>query len=194
MFKSISKQKLWEYFILVARYWMAFILIAYSIAKLTGHQFYISPQLLCEKVKDANLFQLSWFLADHQPFKYFIACSQLVVAALLIINKTALLGALATIPIWLNILVWDLSFMDGVMRMSFAFRLSFYIVLDCLVIRYYKGYLKTIISEFCNQKFYLIRKSVLLYISLPVTGFCLEFVVGKIVSYSGYLIHFLYLL
>lgn len=189
--KKISKRQLWEYIILVARFWLAFILIVYSTLKLTGFQFYINPHLLATKVKNANLFQLSWFLADHSPFKYFIGFSEITAALLLIFNRTAIIGALMVIPIWLNILIWDISFIDKVMAIQFACRIGYYLVLTGLILWFYKD--KIIIaykslSEKINSH---LNKSVLLYLSLLIVGYALEFIVGKLVTYSGYLYYLL---
>lgn len=188
--KRISKRQLWEYFILTARFWLAIILIGYSIAKLTGLQFYINPELLGEKVQDANLFQLSWFLADHQPFKFFIAGSQIIAGSFLIFNRTAVIGAFMAIPIWLNILIWDISFMDKLMAITFACRISFYLILTGLILWFYKDKIIAAFQSITQQTVWKFNKSVLLYLSLPFAGFALEFVVGKLFNLPYNLYHF----
>ena len=180
--KKISKRQLWEYFILASRYWLAIILIFYSVAKLTGFQFHISANLLDTKVKDANLFKLSWFLADHEPFKTFIGVSQISAALLLIFNRTAVIGAFLVIPIWLNILIWDISFMDRIMAIQFGFRISYYLVLTGSILWFYKDKIITAYKSFTEKINSKLNRSVLLYISLPIVGFALEFIIGKIVQ------------
>jgi len=180
--KKISKGQLWEYFILVSRYWLAFILIFYSIAKLTGFQFYMDSNLLETKVKDANLFKLSWFLADHEPFKTFIVVSQISAALFLIFKRTAVIGAFLVIPIWLNILIWDVSFMDRIMAIQFGFRISYYIILTGLILWFYRDKIIIAYKSLTEKINSGLNRSVLLYISLPIIGFALEYIIGKIVS------------
>ena len=84
-------------------------------------------------LKDIDLLRVSWYLADHQPFKTFIGISQIFCALLLTFNRTVIIGAFVSIPIWLNILMWDLTFMGG-MTVAFTFRLSYYIILTTFII------------------------------------------------------------
>ncbi len=189
--KKISKGRVWEYLVLMARYWLAIILLLYSMAKLMGYQFYTNPDLLAAHVKDANLFQLSWFLADHQPFKSFVAIAQITTALLLMINRTAVIGALMAIPIWVNILIWDLSFMEGIMATQFGFRISYYLLLTGLVLWAYRDQIVLAYTYLTRHTQGLLPRRILLYVSLPVVGYALEFVVGKLVNLSGYVYHFL---
>jgi len=53
--------------------------------------------------------------------------------------KTALIGALMSIPIWLTILFWDMTFMEG-FTVAFQFRLSYYLVLTGLIILHHKNH------------------------------------------------------
>lgn len=161
---------------------MALILITYSILKLAGYQFYVSPELLLSKVKDANLFKLSWFLADHEPFKTFIGLSQIAAASLLIFNRTAVIGALMVIPIWLNIWIWDISFMDRIMAIQFGFRIGFYLVLTGLILWFYRNRVINAYRILTKKAAGGLNKSILLYVSLPFVGYALEFIIGKIVQ------------
>lgn len=180
--KGLTKKQLWEYFVFVSRYWLALVLLSYGVVKLAGFQFYTAAGLLGTKVGDANLFQLSWFLADHEPFRFFVAISEIIAGLLLVFNRTAVIGAFLAIPIWLNILIWDISFMDRLMAIQFAFRIGYYLVLTGLVLWYYKASILIaykILSEKINND---LKKSVFLYISLPIVGYALEFAIGKIVQ------------
>lgn len=131
--KAISKAQVWEYLLLSARVLLAWTLFRYGWAKLTDNQFGVDAQTMSLPLKQIGLFRLSWYLADHQPFKAFIGVSQLIIALLLINNKTVIIGALASIPIWLNILMWDMTFMEGMTR-AFMIRLSYYLILTGLIL------------------------------------------------------------
>lgn len=136
--KRITNVFLWDYLLLAARCLLAWTLASYGWAKLTDQQFGVDARTMTLPLKDVDLFRLSWYLADHEPFKSFVGLSQLGAAFLLSINRTALVGAFVSIPIWLNILVWDLTFMNG-LTVAFTFRLSFYLVLTLLIIWRHKA-------------------------------------------------------
>lgn len=123
----------WLYFLLAARVLLAGTLIVYGGSKLAGLQFGVSDATMQMALKDVDLFRLSWYLADHEPFRSFIGISQIVTAILLLYPRTVLIGAFMAIPIWLNILIWDLTFMGG-RSGAFTVRLSVYLVLTGLII------------------------------------------------------------
>lgn len=131
--KAASKEQFLAYFLLAARTLLAWTLIRYGWAKLTDNQFGVDEKTMNLPLKDVDLFRLSWYLADHQPFKAFVGISQMCTALLLAFNRTAIIGAFFSIPIWLNILMWDMTFMEG-FTSAFTFRLSFYIALTLLII------------------------------------------------------------
>ena len=123
----------WLYFLLAARLLLAGMLLIYGVSKLAGLQFGVSDETMQMALKDIDLFRLSWYLADHEPFRSFIGVSQIVTAILLLYPRTVLIGAFMSIPIWLNILIWDLTFM-GDRSGTFTVRLSVYLVLTGLII------------------------------------------------------------
>ena len=126
-----------NYFLLSARVVLAWTLYRYGYGKLTDAQFGVDEKTMNMALKDIDLFRVSWYLADHQPFKAFIGISQIICALLLTFNKTLIIGAFVSIPIWLNILMWDLTFMGG-MTVAFTFRLSYYIILTIMILYHQK--------------------------------------------------------
>ncbi len=133
---KLSKEQLRAYFILVVRILLAYILIDYGWAKLSGNQFGVADATMNQLLKEVDLFRLSWYLADHQPFKSFVGITQIVTAALLVYNRTAIIGAFMAIPILLNILMWDVTFMG--LYTPFTLRLSFYLLLDFFIIWHHR--------------------------------------------------------
>ena len=131
--------KYWGYFLLSARVLLAWTLLRYGWAKLNDQQFGVDEKVLNMPLKSIGLFKLSWYLADHEPFKSFIGVSQIVTGLIMLWPKTALIGALLSIPIWLNILFWDMTFMEG-FTAAFQFRLSYYLILTGLIIFYHKNH------------------------------------------------------
>lgn len=175
--KAISKAQVWEYLLLSARVLLAWTLFRYGWAKLTDNQFGVDDQTMNLPLKQIGLFRLSWYLADHQPFKAFIGVSQLIIALLLINNRTAIIGALASIPIWLNILMWDMTFMEGMTR-AFTIRLSYYLILTGLILYQERDKIMSAINSFLTNPLRF-KYPLWAYLLLPVTAIGLE-VVGAV--------------
>ncbi|MCE7040947.1 DoxX family membrane protein [Dyadobacter sp. CY312] len=169
---TISKFPLKEYLLLSARVLLAWTLYRYGWAKLTDGQFGVDDKTMNMALKEIDLFRLSWYLADHQPFKAFIGVSQILCAILLSLNRTAIIGAFMSIPIWLNILVWDLTFM-GNMAVAFTFRLSYYLILTGLIIYQQKDKLipAVILTTQVQQT---VKFPIWAYMALPVTAIGIE--------------------
>ncbi len=159
---------------LAIRVLLAWTLYRYGWAKLTDGQFGIDSKSMELPLKDLDLFRLSWYMADHQPFKAFIGVSQLLAAALLTFNRTYVLGALMSIPIWLNILVWDMTFMEG-MTSAFTFRLSFYLTLTFILI-YDAVKDKRVLIAMLTQNTSIAKHPFWLYVTLPIAALALELV------------------
>ena len=68
---KISKDKIWDYFILIARFLLAWTFISYGYGKLTVGQFGISEAEMATQLKDLSLFKVSWYLFEHEPFNSF---------------------------------------------------------------------------------------------------------------------------
>jgi uncharacterized membrane protein YphA (DoxX/SURF4 family) len=176
--KTLTKDQYWAYFLLSARVLLAWTLFRYGWAKLTDNQFGVGEKTMNLPLKEVGLFRLSWYLADHQPFKAFIGISQLITGLLLSINRTTLLGAFISIPVWLNILMWDMTFMEG-FTTAFTFRLSFYLLLTALLIYQSKSQalpaLQNTISRESNQ----IKFPFWTYLLLPIAAIGIE-IIGAI--------------
>jgi uncharacterized membrane protein YphA (DoxX/SURF4 family) len=142
--KKISKEKIWDYFVLTARFLLAATFINYGYSKLTGGQFGISEAEMAMKVKDLSLFKLSWYLFDQEPFKSFIGIFQILCGLLLLFHKTSIIGALLFLPIVATILIIDLTFMPKSLATNSTWRLGYYIILDLLILWHEKDKMKEI--------------------------------------------------
>lgn len=134
-----KNQKRMDYFVLCARVLLAWIFLSYGWSKLNNAQFGLSPEEITKPVSEIGLFKLSWFLFDQQPFKSFIGISQILAGLLLLYNRTVILGALISIPILLNILVIEITYIK---MTGFYWRLSYYIFLDLIILWHYRERLK----------------------------------------------------
>lgn len=170
---QLSRQQIWDYFILIVRVLLAFILISYGWAKINGGQFGVTPETMKLPLKEIDLFRLSWYLADHEPFKSFVGISQILTAILLIFNRTAIFGAFMAIPIWANILIWDMTFMG--LYTPFTIRLPFYLLLTFLIIWHNRDkilpFLQACLKSTSNFKY-----PVWAYLMVPLFALCLEFI------------------
>lgn len=174
MKKKISKGKIWDYFILTSRFLLAWTFLRYGYSKLTAGQFGVSEVEMATQLKDLSLFKLSWYLFDHEPFKSFIGISQIICGILLLINRTALIGAFLFLPIVTTILIIDLSFMPTALAQGFAWRLSFYILLDFLILWHYKERMKAIWESLWNKMNTKFKYPVWAYLLLPLFAIGLE--------------------
>lgn len=175
MKNKISKEKLWDYFILTSRFLLAITFFTYGYSKLrNGGQFGISEEEMLIPVKDISLFKLSWYLFDHEPFKTFIGISQIICGLLLVINRTAIIGAFLFLPIISTILIIDLTFMPPFLAKGFAWRLSFYIILDLLILWHYKDRMLSIWNAIWLKMNTKYRFKIWAYLLLPVFAVVLE--------------------
>lgn len=172
--KELSKAQLWDYFILIARIWLAIILLQYGYSKLIDGQFGVTKATMNLPLKDAGLFNLAWYLAGHEPFKSFVGISQMIVAVLLIYNRTVILGAFIAIPIWINILIFDMTFMG--LYTPFTIRLPFYLLLTFLILWHYKQKVLPAIQNFISGTSTRFKYPIWAYLLLPLFGIVLEFI------------------
>lgn len=172
--EKLSKAQLWDYFILIARIWLGYRLLSYGYSKLIDGQFGVSEATMNLPLKKVGLFNLSWYLADHEPFKSFIGISQMISGALIIYNRTVILGAFISIPIWINILMWDMTFMG--LYTGFTIRIPFYILLTFLILWHYKDKVLPAIQNFITGTTTRFKYPIWAYLMLPVFGFVLEFI------------------
>ena len=173
---KVSKDKIWDYFILTARFLLAWTFLRYGSGKLTEGQFGISEAEMATQLKDLTLFKLSWYLFDHEPFKSFIGVFQILCGLLLLLNRATLIGAFLFLPIVTTILIIDLTVMPPVLAQGFAWRLSFYILLDLLILWHYKDRMKVIwrsVWHNVNTKF---KFPIWAYLLLPVFAVGLEII------------------
>jgi len=173
--RSVSGKRYWEYFILVARFLLAFTFINYGYTKLTDGQFGVSENDLLIPLKDLPLFKVMWFLFNHQPFQAFVGVLQVITGVLLLFESTSILGVVFFIPIAANIVLMDISFMDNGMGNAFARRFIFYFVLCSAVLWNDKERIKIIWNAMIKE-FSIKRKFPLfLYLLLPIFALILEF-------------------
>ena len=168
---TVKKEKLWDYLILCARVLLAWILLSYGWSKVNGGQFGISAEEMARPVKDLGLFKLSWYMFDHEPFKSFIGISQIIAGLLLLYNRTLILGVLMSIPIFLNILIIDITY---VKMSGFYWRLSHYLILDFLILWHYKDRMIMAFKAIFNGLTTKFKFPIWAYLILPIMAIGLD--------------------
>ncbi|WP_034059248.1 hypothetical protein [Lacinutrix jangbogonensis] len=111
------KSNLKETFELVLRQCVFIILNIYAISKLLGGQFYMNgtlpEQIANTTLGEASGFSLAWTFMGHSYFYIlFVGVTQLIGAWFLLWNKTKLIGVFILIPIMVNIIIFDIIFLD----------------------------------------------------------------------------------
>jgi hypothetical protein len=104
-------------FELVLRQCVFIILNMYALSKLLGGQFYMKGKLPAEiantTLGEASGFSLAWTFMGHSYFYImFVGIAQLIGAWFLLWNKTKLIGVLIVLPVIVNIIVFDIIFLD----------------------------------------------------------------------------------
>jgi len=183
--KELTKSQIWDYFILIARVLLALTLIRYGWSKLIDAQFWVTEETMKMPLKDIDLFRVSWYLADHEPLKSFLGISQIFTAMLILYNRTVIIGALISIPIWINILMWDMTFMG--LYTPFTVRLPFYLLLTCLILWHYRGKILPALQSCIKGTSTKFEYPIWTYLMLPLLAICLE-LVGALPSATIYLI------
>jgi hypothetical protein len=102
---------------LVARWYVFLFLNLYGIAKIAGGQFYrrgrLPEDVANTLLRDAAAFDLAWtFMGYSFVYILFIGLAEIVGAWLLLWERTKLLGVAILLPIMVNILVFDVVFLD----------------------------------------------------------------------------------
>ena len=104
-------------FELVLRQCVFIILNIYALSKLLGGQFYMKGKLPAvvanTTLGEASGFSLAWtFMGHSYAYILFVGIFQLLGAWFLLWNKSKLIGVLILLPIMVNIIVFDIIFLD----------------------------------------------------------------------------------
>jgi hypothetical protein len=101
-----------------ARWYVFLFLNVYGWGKLLGGQFYrkgnLPPEVAATPLGEASAFELGWTFMGYSPgYIAFVGISQIIGAWCLLWPKTKLLGVAILIPILVNIIAFDLVYLDA---------------------------------------------------------------------------------
>ncbi len=102
---------------LAARGYVFVLLNVYGLGKMAGGQFYRRGELPADvaatPLGEASAFQLAWCFMGYSPlYIAFVGVTQVVGAWMLLWGRTRLLGALILLPVMINVVVFDVIFLD----------------------------------------------------------------------------------
>ena len=102
---------------MACRLYVAFFLNVYGIGKILGGQFYtvnsIPEEIATMPIGQVPDFELAWtFMGRSFGYILFIGLAEIIGACLLLFNRTKLIGTLILIPIMINVIVFDIFFLD----------------------------------------------------------------------------------
>lgn len=118
----------------VARYYVCIFLVQYGIGKIIGQQFYRRGELpeavAAMTLAEAPAYELGWtFMGYSGVYIAFIGISQIIGALLLLSERTKLLGVTLLMPIMINIVVFDIIFLDTYAALASALIYLFLLLL-----------------------------------------------------------------
>ena len=123
---------------LAARWYVFLFLNVYGLGKIAGGQFYrrgrLPPDVASTLLGEAGPFELAWVFMGHS-FAYilFIGLAEVGGAWLLLCDRTKLLGVALLLPVMVNILVFDVIFLDayGALASATIYTLLLGVILIC---------------------------------------------------------------
>ena len=123
---------------LAARWYVFWFLNVYGLGKILGGQFYRRGRLPEDVAKtllgDANAFDLAWtFMGYSFAYILFIGLAEVVGAWLLLWERTKLFGVAILLPVMVNIVVFDIIFLDthGATASATIYTLLLFVILFC---------------------------------------------------------------
>ncbi len=103
---------LWFWFLIFLRYFLAYMMLVYGLAKIFKTQFpFLSLERLATPLGQFSPMGLLWaFMGYSKTYNLFTGGAEILAGALLFFRRTTLLGALITMSIMVNILMLNLSY------------------------------------------------------------------------------------
>lgn len=179
---KLKREQIFDFIILILRWYLAYYMADYGIGKLTGNQFgHRSAEILNTPLKDVDKFHLAWHLFSlDRTFDIVVGITQIIGAVLIVVNKTALVGALVLLPILGQIFLVDLAFTTNVFGSALPIRLSCMILSDLLILYYYKDKMILVWNNLTRGTTTKFKYKWWVFILLPFFGLATDFVLGAL--------------
>jgi hypothetical protein len=93
------------------RYICAVLLCFFGTSKLTGHQLVVPSGIAQRPIGSLDGFTLTWYYFGYShAYKYILGTVQLSCATMLLFRKSALIGAMVTVPMMFNIMLINIFY------------------------------------------------------------------------------------
>jgi uncharacterized membrane protein YphA (DoxX/SURF4 family) len=177
---KLTREQIFDFAILAFRWYLAYYMVDYGIGKLTGEQFgHRSVEILNTPLKDVDKFHLAWHLFSlDRTFDIVVGVSQIIGAVLIVINRTALVGALMLLPILGQIFLVDLAFTTNMFGAALPIRLGCMILSDLLILFYYKDRMVLVWNNLTKGTTTKFKYKWWVFILLPFIGLATDLVFG----------------
>lgn len=176
-----------QYLFLTIRVLLGVVSINYGTSKMVGEQFGLNPAELNTPIKDLSLFKVSWYLfGQEELYKYAIGFFQTIGGVLLLIKRTELIGAILLFPIFVVILIVDISF---VKMPGFYIRIPYYLCLLLVIMSQYWDLIRCFFEQYFKLPTVGTRFPFWAYLVLPVICLMLEFLPASIITFFQIIIH-----
>jgi len=174
---KLSKEKFFDFAILVLRWYLAYYMFDYGWGKMTGDQFgHRSVEILNTPLKDIDKFHLAWHLFSlDKTFDIVIGLMQIIGAVLIVVNRTVLVGALMLLPILGQIFLIDLAFTSNMFGAALPIRLVCMILSDLLILFYHKDRMILVWNNLTKGTTTKFKYKWWVFILLPLLGLLTDF-------------------
>ena len=138
---------------ITCRLYVFFFLSIYGIGKVIGAQFYtaarIPEEIALLPIAEVPDFELAWvFMGRSYGYMLFIGLAEIIGACQLLLNKTKIIGTLILIPIMINVIVFDIFFLDEYGALAGA---TLYLLMLLTIIAINKEKMNTVLKELLNN-------------------------------------------
>lgn len=178
-----TKAQMLDFGVLVLRWYLAYYMFDYGVGKMIGEQFGVyDPNILNKPLKDIPKWQLAWYLFGlDNTFNLGVGLTQILAAILLVINRTAIVGALVVLPVLIQIFLVDIAFTA---EFSFAlpFRLAGMIAADFVILYYYKDRMMLVWNNLTSGTTTRFTYKWWVFLMLPVLGLLTDFLIRFLYS------------
>lgn len=187
-----TKQQIFDFLILMLRWYLAYYMFTYGCSKLTSGQFVRSEEILNMPLKDIDKFNLAWYLFSlDKTFNIVVGLSQIIGAILIVNKKTVLVGALMLLPVLGQIFLVDVAFTGEMFGAALPIRLSGMILSAILILYYYRDRMILVWNNLTKGISTKFKYKWWVFILLPFLGFITDFLIAIITSPIKLLINYI---
>ena len=174
---KITQHQVLDFTILALRWYLAFYMFDYGWGKMTGGQFGVhDPEILEKPLKEVDKFYIAWYLFGlSKSFDIVVGASQIIGALLIVINRTAIIGALFLLPVLGQIFLFDVAFTTSMFGAALPIRLGAMIMAAIVIIAYHKDRVMQVWKVLTDQLTTKLTYRWWTYLLLPIVGFATDF-------------------